>query len=225
MTFSKGRQESGSKARANSKKEERSAFLTLIRERSSPYLERYVLEALCRLGRVDLALERMRARYAPMIRSRWTTLWEEFPTRGTSNHAWAGGPLYILSAYVAGMRPIEPGFAAYAVEPQPGPLKRIKAVVATVRGEIRVRFARRGRQGFGLRLVSPRNTEAHVALPVEGIPNPTVRVGGRVIWRDGKPVGAHRALAFGAPRAGRIWTCVKPGTYQFHVTAGRKRAP
>ncbi|MBQ3824313.1 MAG: glycoside hydrolase, partial [Clostridia bacterium] len=43
---------------------------------SSPYMEKYVLEALCRMDRPDLAAARIRKRYGEMARDRGTTLWE-----------------------------------------------------------------------------------------------------------------------------------------------------
>lgn len=45
---------------------------------ASPFIEKYVLEALCAMGRVDLALQRMRDRYAPMLKDEYDTLWETF---------------------------------------------------------------------------------------------------------------------------------------------------
>ena len=85
---------------------------------SSPYMEKYVEEALCELGRTDLALQRAKERYADMIHDDCTTLWELWNKKsGTTNHAWAGGTLYVLSRYVGGVYPTEKGFASFAVQP------------------------------------------------------------------------------------------------------------
>lgn len=62
----------------------------------SPYMEYFVLEALCRMGYKEEAYSRMKKRYAPLVENENTTLWEDFDVLGTRNHAWSGGPLTIL---------------------------------------------------------------------------------------------------------------------------------
>ena len=109
---------------------------------ASPYMEYYVLRALCEMGFCQDALDRMRTRYSEMISSDYSTLWELFGD-GTGktdsyNHAWSGGPLVILSRYVAGIYPTEPGFSKFAIEPHLCDLHNVKATVSTVKGEIKV---------------------------------------------------------------------------------------
>ena len=85
---------------------------------ASPFCEKYVLEALCVMGRVDLAVERMLDRYDGMLHDDYDTLWEQFSDDiGTVNHGWSAAPLYILSKYVAGIAPTEAGYAAYEIAP------------------------------------------------------------------------------------------------------------
>lgn len=43
---------------------------------ASPYMEKFVLKALYVMGEPDAALARMKKRYAKMVESEWTTLWE-----------------------------------------------------------------------------------------------------------------------------------------------------
>jgi hypothetical protein len=133
---------------------------------ASPYMERFVLEAMCALGDVSGALSRMSERYSAMIESPSSTLWENFPADGTPNHAWSGGPLYVLSAYVAGIRPLEPGFRVYLVRPQPGDLRDIRVVVPTVRGRIEM-SCEKSREGMRLEIFSPKGTEALVEIPCD----------------------------------------------------------
>lgn len=105
---------------------------------ASPYTEKYVLEALCVMGHEDLAIERMLSRYDPMLHDEWDTLWEQFnDTVGTYNHGWTAAPLYILSKYVAGVRPTAPGFASYEIVPSDA-LESYDCTVWTPKGEIRV---------------------------------------------------------------------------------------
>ena len=105
---------------------------------ASPFCEKYVLEALCLMGREDLALQRILARYAPMLTDEYDTLWEKFSEdRGTVNHGWSAAPLYILSKYVAGVQPSAPGYESYTVAPSDA-LESYTCTVWTPRGNITV---------------------------------------------------------------------------------------
>ncbi len=105
---------------------------------ASPFIEKYVLEALCVMGRTDLALQRMRDRYAPMLNDEYDTLWETFDGEtGTVNHGWTAAPLYILSKYATGVRPTQAGFEAYEIAPSDA-LDSFHCTVWTPKGEITV---------------------------------------------------------------------------------------
>ena len=69
-------------------------------ENSSPYMEKYVLDALCMMGEVDLAVKRIKRRYKGMVDEDYSTLWEFWTKEGTKNHAWSGGPLIIMDKYL-----------------------------------------------------------------------------------------------------------------------------
>ena len=111
---------------------------------ASPYGEYMVDRALRLLGRESEALDRMRSRFSRMIDSSHTTLWEGWDVGsrqyggGTVNHAWSGGPLVSLSAWVAGVEPLEPGYGRISVSPQLGDLARVAAELESVRGHITV---------------------------------------------------------------------------------------
>ena len=107
---------------------------------ASPFIEKYVLEALCVMGRTDLALQRMRDRYAPMLQDGYDTLWETFDGEtGTVNHGWTAAPLYILSKYAAGVRPTVAGFEEYEIAPCAA-LDSFDCTVWTPKGEIGVKL-------------------------------------------------------------------------------------
>lgn len=87
---------------------------------ASPYMERFTLEALCKMGKIEEAKERMLTRYRPMIDHEASTLWEAWssePIEGTINHGWAGGPLIVLAKYFAGIRPLTKGYETYEIRP------------------------------------------------------------------------------------------------------------
>ena len=136
---------------------------------ASPYMEKYVLEALVKTGNMDLALSRMKDRFAKMIDSELTTLWEGWGIGregfggGTINHAWSGGGLTILSQYVCGLYPIEAGWKKFAVNPQLGTLNYAQTQTETVKGLISLKVDKT--QNFKLDLKVPKESEAIVYLP------------------------------------------------------------
>ena len=93
-------------------------------ENASPYMEKYVMEALCRIGHPEYALERMRRRFAPMVNDpERSTLFEGWDIGnpkyggGTTNHAWSGGPLTVIASEICGIRPLKPGFTEFEIAP------------------------------------------------------------------------------------------------------------
>lgn len=108
---------------------------------SSPYMEYYVLESLCRMGRYSLAEKRMCERYREMIDENYSTLWENWiKNDGTSNHAWTGGPLVIMSKHIAGIRPVCAGYNEFEIKPQYDLHRNLSCVVPTVKGLIKFNF-------------------------------------------------------------------------------------
>jgi hypothetical protein len=202
--------------------ENRSAILEVLkRERhASPYMEKYVLEALLQLGEPDCAFNRMTERYAAMLDDDVTTLWELFDPitlegfgdlgRGTYNHAWSGGPLTVLSQYVAGVAPTAPGFAEYTVRPQLGRLRRVASVTPTRFGSIRVEVERPNDRGCHLRLNSPPGTKARVELPTGNRPDRAV-----VTVTGPESMKAEKLGTID----GRVVLTVPPGDWSFHLTS------
>ena len=138
---------------------------------ASPYMEKYVLEALFMMDKPEFALERMRQRYELMMSYRdYTTLFEGWGIGaegfggGTINHAWSGGPLTLLSQKVCGVEPTSPGFRTFRVKPQLGTLKEASTTIASVNGEIKVAVSKRGRK-VTIKLTVPEGTTAQVIYP------------------------------------------------------------
>ncbi len=136
---------------------------------ATPYMEGYVLEALCRMGFHENAMLRMRERYAPLVCNDNSTLWEDFTVLGTRNHAWSGGPLTILYRHIAGIDTDTPGFASFHVLPCLCGLNRITAAVPSVRGLIRV-TVERTEAAFRLEVLVPEGTAAVAGLPLQDLP-------------------------------------------------------
>ena len=137
---------------------------------ASPYMEKYVLEALCMMGETAFAIERMKTRYAKMMAYDYTTLFEGWGIGdegfggGTINHAWSGGPLTILSQKICGVEPLTPGFKSFRVAPQLGSLTEASATIASVSGEIKVSVQKRGKN-MTVNVIVPEGTTCEVVFP------------------------------------------------------------
>ena len=145
---------------------------------ASPYMERYVLEAMCNMGFYSEAIDRMLNRYKPMIDSPITTLWEQWSLEGATiancsyNHAWSGGPMIILSRDIAGITPVTPGFKTFKVEPRLGALSseqmnEFSVGVPTENGFIALKVKRTPSASgdtFSVELDVPQDMQAHVVL-------------------------------------------------------------
>lgn len=152
-------------------------------ENSSPYMEYYVLEALCQMEKFDEAKNRMIKRYRNMINEDYSTLWEKWTQyTGTRNHAWSGGPLVIMSKYFAGIRPTEAGYSEFVIKPQLTVNDTVKCVVPSVKGYIDVTEIKNGNE-FSIDASVPENTTALIYLPFEE--GQTVKLNGSVIYGNG----------------------------------------
>lgn len=137
---------------------------------ASPYMEKYVLEALCMMGYYEDALQRMKKRYHEMVNSKLSTLWEGWGIGnkgfggGSYNHAWSGGPLTILSQYFAGVSPLKPAFKEFLIKPMFGSLEHINAVIPTRWGIIKLNLSR-GEKAMVAEIKVPQGTKAYFIIP------------------------------------------------------------
>ena len=134
-------------------------------------MEKYVGEALFRMGRGEEALARTRQRFGKMVADEnHSTLWEGWGIGrdgfggGTTNHAWSGGTLTLLSQYVCGVRPLEPGYEVAEIAPMPSGLSYATAVVPTVKGRLMAGFSDSETE-FVLNVELPEGVKAVVRLP------------------------------------------------------------
>ena len=185
---------------------------------ASPYMEYYVLEALCRMGRFDLAKARTLRRYGAMIREDYSTLWELWiKIGGTRNHAWSGGPLVIMSKYFAGIRPLTAGWDTFVIRPQTDVCAQISCTVPTVKGYICLNTRQTdGAQTFDVEV--PQGTTATLYLPyTEG---QTVRYNGSVVYENGRSADADGLTFAGAEDGCLVFSlqASKAGAVHLNVT-------
>ena len=132
---------------------------------SSPYMEYYVLEALCKMGEYEAAYNRIRERYSDMVNEDYSTLWEFWDSwRGTKNHAWSGGPLVIMSKYFAGITPLETGYEKVKIEPQYSLSDSLSCTVPSVRGLITLEYKKADGK-YTVDLTIPEGIKAVLYIP------------------------------------------------------------
>lgn len=186
---------------------------------ASPYQEMYIEVALGMLSPHD-AITRMKARYATMISSWSSTLWEEFPANGTNNHAWAAGPLYQLSAFVLGIRPTAPAYEEFVFEPQTTALTTLSATVPSAKCNITAAYERYD-YAFTQTLTSPPGTVATVGIPKDVLVDiiRLIAVNGTVVWRQGEASCGIPGLTYLGEDDDYLRFTVQPGNWTFAAYA------
>lgn len=159
-------------------------------EYASPYMEKYVIESLFLMGYEKYGIKRLKSRFNEMVNDPdLTTLYEGWGIGnkgyggGTANHAWSGGGLTIMSQYVCGVAPVEPGYKVFHVLPQPAGLQFAETEVPTVAGKIKTSFKAENKK-FVLDVQVPGETSAIVGIPRENVS--AVQFAGVTIWKEGK---------------------------------------
>ncbi|HTI10057.1 MAG TPA: alpha-L-rhamnosidase C-terminal domain-containing protein [Puia sp.] len=188
---------------------------------ASPYMEKYILESFFIMHDARAGLERMKKRYANMVDSKLSTLWEgwgigsEGYGGGSYNHGWAGGPLTLLSQYVAGIGPEAPAYATFHILPQPGGLQEIHSIVPTIKGKISVDYKREEEGRVRLSVTVPIHTTATVGVPRQGLDAPVISVNGMSVMKNGKPIGDNPSVRFTGVDDQYFLFAVRPGRWNF----------
>jgi hypothetical protein len=120
---------------------------------TTPYMRFYELAALAESGQQAYVTHQIKDYWGGMLRAGATCFWEQYDpnVQGAARyamygkpfgmslcHAWGASPLYLLGKYYLGVKPTQPGYAAYVVEPDLGGLQWIEGKVPTPHGDIAV---------------------------------------------------------------------------------------
>lgn len=172
--------------------EKYSAILKVLKqeEHASPYMEKYVMEALFLMDEPDFAIQRQKKRFSNMVNNKYfTTLWEGWNYNdpkyggGTINHSWSGGGLAVLSQYLCGVSPLEPSYQLFQIKPQMGKMKYASATVPTIIGNIKTSFVNK-KASLKLTASVPDSSVAVIVLPKKTYRK--VKLNGKTVWADGK---------------------------------------
>ena len=137
-------------------------------EHASPYMEKYVLEALVKTGHGDYAVQRFKSRFKNMIQDTMhSTLYEGWEEGGfgggSTNHAWSGGMLTVIAEYICGVRPTVPGWSEFEIRPYPV-ISECDIVIPSVKGNVKAAF-KDTEYAFSMTVSIPEGTTATVVLP------------------------------------------------------------
>ncbi len=141
-------------------------------EHASPYMEKYVMEALFCIGHGEYALERTYKRYEFSVNQPdFDTLFEGWGfggkiigDGGSVNHAWSGGPLAVLPTKMFGVKPAEAGWKRFDIHPNPCIFDQCSLDFNTVIGRVALSMNRKG-QKLTWKIQVPQGTEANVEIP------------------------------------------------------------
>lgn len=144
------------------------------------YGNKYLTPALCENGLGDMALDVLFTAKHPSFRTMMdddaTSVWEcydmakimrrEYPV-SSYNHPMHGGFAYFYYAYIAGITPITPGFARFAIKPTLfNAISHVDATYDSPYGKISVKYARKDGK-YSYEITVPANTECEFT-PVGG---------------------------------------------------------
>jgi len=193
-------------------------------ENASCFFDRWVFEALCKMGKQEYALLRMYSRYKTMIPCSFTTLWEHydrwwatkrnaFDDGSSLNHGW-NPPVILLSHTIAGISPEKAGWEVYHVFPKEAFLKSIKVVVPTIHGDIKV-YINKNTSEYSLTLTSPLKTTGIIGIPKSSFSTlKLIRLNGRDIW-NGSFTGSVKNVYWAGEDSEYIKFRVPPGNWKF----------
>ncbi len=151
---------------------------------SSPYMEYYVLEALCEMGEYEAAKERIKERYEDMMSEDYSTLWEFWESwRGTKNHAWSGGPLVIMSKHFAGIAPLGAGYEKVKIEPKYALSDSMSCTVPSVKGLIVLDYQKTS-DNYVISLTVPQGMKAVLYVPTGAV----VNINSEIYYQNGEYV-------------------------------------
>ena len=153
-------------------------------QNASPYMEYYVLEALCKMGEYEAAYSRIKDRYADMISADYSTLWENWDMYwGTKNHAWSGGPLVIMSKHFAGITPLETGYNKVKIDPQYTLSDSMTCTVPSIKGLITLNYEKVS-ESYIINLTLPQDMNTVLYVP----DNAVVNINSQLYYQNGEYV-------------------------------------
>lgn len=192
---------------------------------ASPYMEKYVMEALFIMNRPEFAMERFKQRFGEMVNHpEITTLWEGWGVGkkgfggGSVNHAWSGGGLTVLSRYMVGLYPEEAAWKKFRVRPQMGLVNKVSLTIHSVSGEIAVEI-NKSKTEFILKVRVPEGTKAFVHIPEY---YGSIKLDDQMVYRNDRQIRSQKIISRNSDNYYQIYE-VPEGNFIFHADNINKR--
>ncbi len=165
-------------------------------EHASPYMEKYVMEALFAIGHGDYALERTRKRFDYIVNHPdFDTLFEGWNVGingdwacGSVNHAWSGGTLAVLPTKMFGIYPTKAGWKEFDIAPDINIFSDASLSFPTVAGTVAMAVKKKG-ANIDWTIEVPHGTTASITIPwtyTEGKIDGKRIYGKKTVLREGK---------------------------------------
>lgn len=188
-------------------------------QHASPYMEKYVFEAMMMMGYVDEALNRHTERMRTMVEDTYfSTLFEHWNIgvsgydSGSVNHAWSGGGLTVLSEYLCGIAPLSPGYETISILPRPGKIHQAKANISSIKGNISCSFVQ-SIHDLDMKIQTPSGIPTIVGVPDNRVYE--IWVNGQLVWKKGKYIRNEKIKKYDDGSTGHIKFLVEGGCYIF----------
>lgn len=188
-------------------------------QHASPYMEKYVFEAMMMMGYVDEALNRHKERMRPMVEDTYfSTLFEHWNIgvsgydSGSVNHAWSGGGLTVLSEYLCGIAPLSPGYETISILPRPGKIHQAMANISSIKGNISCSFVQ-SIHDLDMKIQTPSGIPTIVGVPDNRVYE--IWVNGQLVWKKGKYIRNKKIKKYDDGSTGHIKFLVEGGCYIF----------
>lgn len=181
---------------------------------NSTFMEKFVLETLCEMGKINEAQTRIKTQYSQMVAGKEnysSTLWEYWDGEfGTRNHTWAGGPLVMMSKYFAGIKPLKEGYKEILIKPERGELNKIECKTYTPEGIVSLNLQKEENE-LSIEVSVPAKTMIAIEKTSE---NPTIKQGINTIYKNGRAKNTSK-IVYDHKDENYIYFYLEPGEYKF----------
>ncbi len=197
----------------------------------SPFNQYFIIQALSRLNKYDIALETIRDHWGGQIKYGATTFFENFhpswnqvlgpldpPPNGQCGytslaHPWGGGVVKWISEEILGVKSLKPGFESVEILPHLGrTLTYVEGEMPTPKGNIQVYFDINSGSG---RFVIPQGINANVGIPKVEREIISIQLNGKLEWSNEKAVDPNNNITDAG--AFIVFPELEGGTYSFKV--------
>lgn len=126
----------------------------------------YKFEAILHRGHKQdrWVFDKINADWGHMLFSGATSFWEtmrgawDFENAGSLCHGWSAIPIYFFQAHLLGIKPIEPGFKTFCVDPKTSVVQQMSGTVPTPYGLIRLSWTKNNNGTVVYQLCHPKKT-------------------------------------------------------------------